>query len=68
MSMKYKVNKEKCKGSAVCISTCPKGAEWDKDGKARIKDSKEIEKCGVELLCPYKAIESIKEDDHVTTK
>ncbi len=68
MSVKYKVNKEKCKGSAVCISVCPKGAEWDKDGKARIKDSKEMEKCGGALLCPYKAIESVKEDGHAVTK
>ena len=59
MALKFKINKEKCKGSAVCISVCPKGAEWDEDGKARIKDSKEMGKCGGEPLCPYGAIERI---------
>ena len=60
MAIKFKVNKEKCIGAALCISACTKGAEWGEDGKARIKNSEELEKCGGKNLCPYGAIEEVK--------
>ena len=47
----------------VCMSVCPEGAEWDEDGKSRIKSSEELEKCGGESVCPYEAIEEVKEGE-----
>ncbi|XOB41413.1 MAG: 4Fe-4S binding protein [Candidatus Nealsonbacteria bacterium] len=57
MAVSYKVNKDKCISCGACISICPKGAEWDDDGKSKIKNSEEIEECGGETICPYGAIE-----------
>ncbi len=61
MSKKFKVNKEKCLGCGVCVATCPGGSELEEDGKAKIIDSEKLEKCGGKDLCPYGAIEEIKE-------
>ncbi|MFQ6084261.1 MAG: ferredoxin [Candidatus Aminicenantia bacterium] len=61
MATKFKVNKEKCISAVVCVSVCPKGAELEEDGKAKIINSEEIEKCGGESICPYGAIERVKE-------
>jgi ferredoxin len=58
---KFQVNKEKCISCGVCISVCPKGAEWDKDGKSHIIDSSAMEECGGETVCPYGAIEEVEE-------
>ncbi len=57
MAVNYKVNKDKCISCGLCISACPNGAEWDDDGKSKIKNSEQIEECGGESLCPYDAIE-----------
>jgi len=62
MASKYKVNKEKCIGCGVCISTCLEGAEWDEDQKSKIIDSEKIEECGGESLCPYGAIKKLEEE------
>ncbi|XOA43195.1 MAG: ATP-binding protein [Candidatus Nealsonbacteria bacterium] len=62
MSLKFKVNKEKCISCGVCIAVCPEGADWNEDGKSKIIDSEEIEKCGGETVCPYEAIEKVKEE------
>ncbi len=55
--MKYKVNKEKCIGCQVCVQTCPGGTEIEEDGKAKVVDSKKLEECGGESVCPIGAIE-----------
>ena len=55
--MEYKINKEKCISCGVCVASCPKGAKWNEGGKADVRNSKELEKCGGENLCPVAAIE-----------
>ena len=62
MPQKYKINKEKCLGCGVCMANCPGGTELGEDGKAKIIDSEKLEKCGGEEICPYGAIEKVKED------
>ncbi|MFA5729614.1 MAG: hypothetical protein WC938_00065 [Candidatus Paceibacterota bacterium] len=52
----YKIDKVKCLGCAGCTIFCPKGIEIMSNGRARIIDCKELEKCGGEKLCPRKAI------------
>ena len=60
MSKKFKINKEKCISCGACISACPNGMEWDEDGKAKLKNTEQVEECGGETLCPYGAIEELK--------
>jgi len=55
--MNYKVNKEKCIGCQVCVATCPEATKIDQDGKAEVTDSKKLEECGGESVCPVGAIE-----------
>jgi ferredoxin len=57
MAANYKVNKDKCISCGACISSCGDGMEWDEDGKAKVKNPEQVEECGGETLCPYKAIE-----------
>ncbi|HNY36259.1 MAG TPA: 4Fe-4S ferredoxin [Candidatus Pacearchaeota archaeon] len=57
----YKIDKVKCLGCAGCTVFCPKGITIMSNGKAKIKNSKELEKCGGEKLCPRKAIIKIEE-------
>lgn len=57
----YKIDKVKCRGCTGCTIYCPKGIEIMKNGKAKITDEKELEKCGGENLCPYFAIAKKKE-------
>jgi len=61
MAKKFRVNKEKCMGCGVCMANCPGSTEFDDDGKAKVIDSEKLEKCGGEEVCPYGAIEEIKE-------
>jgi ferredoxin len=63
MAVKFKVNKEKCISCGVCISVCPGGADWGKDGKSEIIDSEKMMECGGETVCPYGAIEKVKEKE-----
>ena len=58
----YKINKEKCLGCGLCVTNCDGGIELAEDGKAKIIDSKKVEECGGEKLCPYEAIEKNKDD------
>ena len=58
--MNFIVNKEKCIGCGVCVATCPSGTELKEDGKAEVTDSKKVEECGGESICPVGAIEEIK--------
>jgi len=58
--MNYKVNKEKCIGCQVCVATCPEATKIDNDGKAEVTDSKKLEECGGESVCPVGAIEEVK--------
>jgi len=44
------------------MANCPGGTELGEDGKAKIIDSEKLEKCGGEEICPYGAIEKVKED------
>jgi len=52
----YKIDIKKCLGCAGCTIDCPKGIEIMSNGKAKIKDCEELEKCGGEKLCPRQAI------------
>ena len=58
---KFKVNKEKCIGCGLCVSQCDGGTELKDDGKAEVIDSEKVAGCGGSSLCPYGAIEKIKE-------
>lgn len=55
----YKIDKKKCFGCAGCTVYCPKGITIMSNGKAKIKNHEELEKCGGEDLCPYRAISKI---------
>jgi len=59
--MAYRVNKEKCLGCGVCLANCPEGMELGEDGKAKIINQEKLEKCGGKDICPYEAIEEVKE-------
>jgi len=63
MSKEFKVNKEKCISCGACISVCPNGMAWDEDGKSKVINSEEVEKCGGETVCPYNAIEEVEEGE-----
>ena len=53
----YKLNKNKCIGCGLCMTECPGGTELMEDGKAKIIDEAQLEKCGGEKVCLYGAIE-----------
>lgn len=56
-----RVNKEKCIGCGLCVTECSGGTELKEDGKAEVVDSEKLEGCGGEKICPYGAIEKVKE-------
>lgn len=60
--MKYKIDKEKCISCGVCTATCPNAIELESDGKAKVINHKELEKCGGENVCPMGAIEKISNE------
>jgi Pyruvate/2-oxoacid:ferredoxin oxidoreductase delta subunit len=62
----YKIDEIKCLGCAGCTVFCPEGITIMSNGKAKIKDCKELEKCGGEKLCPRKAIIKIQEEQEKT--
>lgn len=57
---KYKVNKNKCLGCGLCTVECPEGIELTEEGKAKVIDSKKVDDCGGQKICPYGAIEKEK--------
>jgi len=59
--MSYKINQEKCIGCGVCVATCPEGVELGEDGKAKIINQEKLEEGGGKDICPYGAIEEVKE-------
>ena len=60
--MEYKINKEKCLGCGVCVTNCPGGVELKEDGKIEVIDSRKIEECGEENVCPFGAIEKAEKE------
>ncbi len=63
--MVYKVNKEKCISCGLCVTECPGGTELMEDGKAKVIDDAQLEKCGGKKVCPYGAIEEVKENNKI---
>ncbi len=52
-----KIDKEKCIGCGICTAICPEGIELGEDGKANIIDQEKADKCDLNDVCPYEAIE-----------
>ena len=57
---KYRINKRKCIGCAVCVHSCPGATIIGADGKSEVIDPEKLEKCGGEKICPMGAIEKVK--------
>jgi ferredoxin len=61
MAKKYKVNKQKCIGCGICVQSCPEAMKLGDDMKAKIIDHEKLEHCGGVKVCPFGAIEEVKE-------
>jgi len=59
MATEFKVNKEKCVGCGTCMKTCPGATKPGEGGKVEVIDSKKLEECGGETVCPNGAIEKV---------
>jgi len=60
--MKYKVDKQRCKGCEVCVKHCPGATMMGQDGKCTIVDEQKLEQCGGEKVCPYGAILNLEKE------
>jgi ferredoxin len=63
MSKKFKINKERCIGCGTCVQLCPGSTKLGDDMKAIVIDHEKLEQCGGAKICPFGAIEEIKEEE-----
>ncbi len=63
--MLIQVNKEWCKGCALCVDLCPRAVLIiGEDGHSQVDDEENCSECALcELRCPDLAIELRGEDD-----
>jgi ferredoxin len=59
---KFIVNKRRCIGCGTCIQSCEGATELGDDMKAVVIDNEKLEECGGAKVCPFGAIEEIKEN------
>jgi len=61
MAKKFKINKERCIGCGTCVQSCPEATKLGDDMKAEIISQDKLEQCGGAKICPFGAIEEVKE-------
>ncbi|MBU1046109.1 4Fe-4S binding protein [Patescibacteria group bacterium] len=62
MAKKFRINKNRCIGCGTCVQSCDKATKLGGDMKAEIIDQEKLEECGGAKVCPFGAIEEIRED------
>jgi len=62
MAKRFKVNKDRCIGCGACVQSCDGATRLGQDMKAEIISQEKLGECGGAKVCPFGAIEEIREE------